>query len=121
VRCSLQSPEGSQRCGFALQGFLIIEVTSAQQKMLWSTVRQSQGVVSWSMAAAYADTINEIDPTLSVQTHNTKGSTEDVPLLEAGTLDTGQVTGEVAHEAIEGIGHKPANARILNARSSNTS
>ena len=36
VRCSLQSPEGSQRCGFALQGFLIIEVASAQQKMLWS-------------------------------------------------------------------------------------
>jgi hypothetical protein len=44
-----------------------------------------------------------------------------VPLLEAGTLDTGEVTGEVTYEAIEGIGRKPTNVRILNARSSNTS
>ena len=39
-----------------------------------------------------------------VQPRNTKGSTENVPLLEAGTLDTGRITGEVTYEAIEGIG-----------------
>ena len=33
------------------------------------------------------------------QTQNTKGSTENVPLLEAGTLDLALVQGEVAHEA----------------------
>src|SRR2546427_10734779 len=37
--------------------------------------------------AAVAETINEIDPTLAVQPRNTKGSTENVPLLEAGQLD----------------------------------
>ncbi|HKB24624.1 MAG TPA: TAXI family TRAP transporter solute-binding subunit, partial [Methylomirabilota bacterium] len=37
--------------------------------------------------AAVADTINATDPTLVVQTQNTKGSTENVPLLEAGRLD----------------------------------
>lgn len=64
---------------------------------------------------AVAETINETDPSLSVQTRNTKGSTENVPLLEAGQLDLGLVTGEVAHEALSGIGRPPANLRILAA------
>ncbi len=69
---------------------------------------------------AFAATINETDATLSVQPKNTKGSTENVPLLEAGSLDTGQVTGEVTYEAINGIGRAPANLKILSAMYSNT-
>jgi hypothetical protein len=64
---------------------------------------------------ALADTINETDPSLSVQTRNTKGSTENLPLLEAGQLDLGLVTGEVAHEALTGVGRPPADLRILAA------
>ena len=64
---------------------------------------------------AVAETINEADPSLSVQTRNTKGSTENLPLLEAGQLDLGLVTGEVAHEALTGVGRKPADLRILTA------
>ena len=70
--------------------------------------------------AAYAETINETDATLSVEPRNTKGSTENVPLLEAGKLDTGQVTGEVTYEAVAGIGRAPANLKIINAMYSNT-
>ena len=69
---------------------------------------------------AYAAIINEADPSLSVQPKNTKGSTENVPLLEAGKLDTGQVTGEVTHEAVTGVGRRPASLRILSAMYSNT-
>ena len=64
---------------------------------------------------AVADTINEVDPSLEVTTQNTKGSTENVPLLEAGTLDLALVQGEVAHEAWSGIGRAPADLRILAA------
>lgn len=64
---------------------------------------------------AVAETINETDPTLSVQTRNTKGSTENLPLLEAGQIDLGLVTGEVAHEAMTGVGRPPAELRILTA------
>jgi TRAP transporter TAXI family solute receptor len=64
---------------------------------------------------AVAETINETDPTLSVQTRNTKGSTENVPLLESGQIDLGLVTGEVAHEAMTGVGRPPADLRILTA------
>jgi uncharacterized protein len=64
---------------------------------------------------AVAATLNEVDPTLRVSTRNTKGSTENVPLLEAGALDLGLVQGEVAYEAFAGIGRPPADLRILAA------
>jgi TRAP transporter TAXI family solute receptor len=64
---------------------------------------------------AVAAAINEIDPTLDVRTRNTMGSTENVPLLEAGQLDLGLVQGEVAHEALEGVGRPPADLRIVAA------
>src|SRR5438132_13477391 len=65
--------------------------------------------------AAVAETINEIDPSLAVQPRNTKGSTENVPLLEAGQLDLALVQGEVAHEAFNGIGRPPAKLKIVAA------
>jgi len=46
---------------------------------------------------------------------NTKGSTENVPMLEAGTLDLALVQGEVAHEAWTGIGRAPAALRLVAA------
>ena len=63
--------------------------------------------------AAVAETINEIDPTLAVQPRNTKGSTENVPLLEAGQLDIALVQGEVVHETLTGVGRPPADLKIL--------
>jgi hypothetical protein len=64
---------------------------------------------------AFADTVNEIEPTLEVKPQNTKGSTENIPLLEAGKLDLGLVQGEAALEALAGIGRPPADLRILTA------
>jgi TRAP transporter TAXI family solute receptor len=63
----------------------------------------------------FADTINEIEPTLEVRPQNTKGSTENVPLLEAGKVDLGLVQGEVALEAFNGIGRPKTDLRILTA------
>lgn len=66
--------------------------------------------------AAFSSTINETDASLDVQPKNTKGSTENVPLIEEGKLDLGQATGEVTYEAIAGIGQAPVkNVRILSA------
>ena len=64
---------------------------------------------------AVAATVNATDPALRVETRNTKGSTENVPMLEAGQLDIGLVQGEVAHEAFEGIGRPPTKLRIVAA------
>jgi len=70
--------------------------------------------------AAYSRTINEMDATLSVEPRNTKGSTENIPLLEAGKIHIGQATGEVTYEALAGIGRPKADLRIINAMYSNS-
>lgn len=46
--------------------------------------------------AAFAEMVNAQEPTLEVRPQNTRGSTENVPLLEAGKLDIALVAGEVA-------------------------
>jgi TRAP transporter TAXI family solute receptor len=64
---------------------------------------------------AFAEVLNEADPTLSIEPRNTKGSTENIPLLEAGRLDIALVTGEPAYEAFAGIGRPRTNLKILTA------
>ena len=64
---------------------------------------------------AFAATVNETDPTLIVEPRNTKGSTENIPLLEAGQLDIALVTGEPAYEAFEGIGRARSDLKIVAA------
>jgi len=70
--------------------------------------------------AAYSSTINEMDPTLSIEPKNTKGSTENIPLIESGGIHIGQATGEVTYEALAGIGRPKADLRIINAMYSNS-
>jgi TRAP transporter TAXI family solute receptor len=49
---------------------------------------------------AFAEVINAQEPALRIEPRNTKGSTENVPLLEAGKLDLALVAGEVASGAL---------------------
>ncbi len=65
--------------------------------------------------AAFADTVNETDPALSVQTRNTQGSTENIPLIESGEVDLALVTGEPLYEAVNGIGRTKADLCIAAA------
>ncbi len=68
---------------------------------------------------AAAETINETDPSLAVEPRNTKGSAENIPLLEDGKLDIALVAGEPAYEAFAGIGRQPTNLKIVTAIYSN--
>jgi len=63
----------------------------------------------------FAEVLNGADPTLSIAPRNTKGSYENIPLLEKGELDLGLVAGEPAYEAFKGIGRPPTNLKILTA------
>lgn len=65
--------------------------------------------------AALVEAVKEVDPTLVIEPRTTKGSAENVPLLEAGQLDLGLVQGEAAYEALAGVGRAPANLKILAA------
>ncbi|HKX10044.1 MAG TPA: TAXI family TRAP transporter solute-binding subunit [Stellaceae bacterium] len=54
--------------------------------------------------AALIEALAEVDPALVIEPRNTKGSTENVPLLRAGALDIALVQGEVAVEALSDAG-----------------
>ena len=64
---------------------------------------------------AFAGVMNEADQTLSIEPRNTKGSNENIPLLEAGQLDIALVAGEPSYEALMGIGRAATKLKILTA------
>jgi TRAP transporter TAXI family solute receptor len=64
---------------------------------------------------AVADTLREVDPGLQLRLQATAGSTENIPLLEAGKLDLALVEGTTAHEALTGVGRSPADLRLIAA------
>jgi TRAP transporter TAXI family solute receptor len=64
---------------------------------------------------AFAEIMNGADPTLVIEPRNTKGSNENIPLLEAGQLDIGLVAGEPSYEAFMGIGRSRTKLKILTA------
>ena len=64
---------------------------------------------------AFAEIINAADPALSIAPRNTKGSNENIPLLEKGELDIALVAGEPAYEAFMGIGRPATRIKILTA------
>src|SRR5687768_5613936 len=55
---------------------------------------------------AYAAMLNAQEPRIRIETRNTKGSTENVPLLEAGSIDLGLVAGELASAALAKPGNR---------------
>jgi TRAP transporter TAXI family solute receptor len=65
---------------------------------------------------AFAEIMNAADPALLIEPRNTKGSNENIPLLEAGKLDIALVAGEPSYEAFMGLGGRTkTNAKILTA------
>jgi uncharacterized protein len=64
---------------------------------------------------AFAEVMNAADATFSIEPRNTKGSNENIPLLEAGSLDIALVAGEPSYEAFMGIGRPATRLKILTA------
>src|ERR1700753_3460860 len=64
---------------------------------------------------AFIAAIKAQDAGLEIVPVNTKGSTENVPRLEARTLDLALVQGEVVYEALEGIGRPKARLAVITA------
>jgi uncharacterized protein len=63
----------------------------------------------------FAKVMNDADSSLVITTRNTKGSNENIPLLEKGELDLGLVAGEPAYQAFMGLDRPPTHVKILTA------
>ncbi len=93
-----------------LAGLFLSGALMAQETVVLGTATPGGGFPVYG--AAYADMVNAQEPALRIETRNTRGSTENVPLLEAGKLDIALVQGEVAEVQLA----KPGNAlRIVTA------
>ncbi|AMN42261.1 TAXI family TRAP transporter solute-binding subunit [Rhodoplanes sp. Z2-YC6860] len=66
-----------------------------------------------------AAVINETDKSLNVETQNTKGSAENIGLLNDRKVDIALVAGEPAYEAFQGIGQPKTTALVIQAIYSN--
>lgn len=64
---------------------------------------------------AFAEIMSAADPTLSIEPRTTRGSSENIPLLESGQLDIALVAGEPSYESFMGIGRPPTRLKILTA------
>ena len=89
----------------ALAMLLVTATAFAQQKttVVLGTATPGGGFPLYG--AAFAEMVNAQEPTLSVEPRNTRGSTENVPLLESGKLDIALVAGDVANPQLARAGN----------------
>src|SRR3954470_5353936 len=83
---------------FSISFFILMSSASAQQTLVLATATPGGGFPVYG--AAFSEILNAQEPKLRIETKNTKGSTENVPLLEAGKVDLGLVAGELASAAL---------------------
>jgi TRAP transporter TAXI family solute receptor len=81
-----------------VSSLLLMTPALAQQALVLATATPGGGFPVYG--AAFSEVINAQEPKLRIETRNTKGSTENVPLLEAGRIDLGLVAGELASAAL---------------------
>ncbi|WP_440637636.1 TAXI family TRAP transporter solute-binding subunit [Bradyrhizobium sp. PUT101] len=107
----LASPAAGQAGGSA------IPTTTISQTINLGTATPGGGFPLYGNA--FAEVMNAADPQLSIAPRNTRGSNENIPLLEKGELDLALVAGEPAYEAFAGIGRAPVRLKIFTAIYSN--
>ena len=80
--------------------FLVLFMNSsiAQQTLVLGTATPGGGFPVFG--EAFAAMVNAQEPALRIEPRNTKGSTDNVPMLEARQLDIGLVAGELASGAL---------------------
>ncbi len=94
---------------------MMTSMANAQQPVLIKLGTATPGGGFPVYGDALVAALKAADPTLEVRPQNTKGSAENIPLLEAGQLDLALVQGESAYEALNGVGRAPADLRIFTA------
>jgi TRAP transporter TAXI family solute receptor len=96
---------------------MIMTNANAQTHVTLATATPGGGFPFFGDNAAAV--INATDKSLLVETKNTKGSAENIGLLEDGKMDIALVAGEPAYEAFAGIGRAPTRLKIIQAIYSN--
>jgi len=86
-------------------------LSSDATQISWATATKGGGFQLFG--ANIAEVINASDRQLKVEALATKGSRHNLELLEAGEVDVGQVEGNAARIALDGVGRPAANLKVL--------
>jgi TRAP transporter TAXI family solute receptor len=112
----LAAAEISRRCvlgGLALSLLPVGAQAQSSTSVVLGTATPGGGFPVYG--EAFARIVNDSAAGLMVEPRNTKGSLENIPLLESGKLDIALVAGEPAFEALNGVKGPVANLRIITA------
>ena len=99
----------------ALPGLALTSATAGAQSPPLKLGTATPGGGFPVYGAAFIKAIKEVDPTFEIEEVNTKGSTENVPLLEAGKLDLALVQGEVVQDVFFGAGRPASTLKVVTA------
>jgi TRAP transporter TAXI family solute receptor len=79
-------------CGVALSG---VEAAAQRVVLSFGTAVEGGGFVVYG--DAFVDAVKWANPSIKIKSRATKGTVENIPLLEAGTIDIGLAAGELVH------------------------
>ena len=99
----------------ALPGLALMSATAGAQSPPLKLGTATPGGGFPVYGAAVIKAIKGVDPAFEIEEVNTKGSTENVPLLEAGKLDLALVQGEVVQDVFFGAGRPASTLKVVTA------
>ena len=97
--------------GYALSGSMSFATETTPARLVLGTATKGGGFQLFGQHLA--EVINATDARLQVEVLATKGSKQNLLLLEEGKIDIGLVEGNAARQALEGKGRAPVRLMVL--------
>ena len=97
--------------GLAMAVVMVQDGAAQQTRLKFGTAAEGGGFIIY--AGAFVDAVKWANPSISIKPLPTRGSVENVPLLEAGEIDIGLVFGEVAQELFNPKDGPPTKLKVI--------
>jgi uncharacterized protein len=99
--------------GLAMAAGGVKAAVAQQTQLKLGTAPEGGGFIVY--AGAFNDAVKWANPSINIKSVPTRGSIENVPLLEAGKIDIGLVFGEVAQELFNPKDGPPTKLKVISA------
>src|SRR5215213_6176031 len=104
-------PRRSVLAGLAMAGAAASEGAAQSGGVKFGTAPEGGGFIIY--AGAFVDAIKWANPSIGIKPVPTRGSVENLPLLQEGKLDIGLVFGEVAQQLFNAKEGAPTNLKVI--------
>ena len=94
-----------------MAGVMAKDAAAQQTTLTFGTAAEGGGFIIY--ASAFVDAVKWASPSITIKSLPTRGSVENVPLLEAGKIDIGLVFGEMAQELFNHKDGPPTRLKVI--------